>query len=43
MHVGNTTPCDLLAWTVVTVCAAMARSGTGRGGGSAAGIGIDDH
>jgi Dolichyl-phosphate-mannose-protein mannosyltransferase len=24
MHVGNTTPYDLLAWTVVTVCAAMA-------------------
>jgi hypothetical protein len=46
MHVGNTTPYDLLAWTVVTVCAAMAllrdRPRWWLGAGVAAGIGIED-
>jgi Dolichyl-phosphate-mannose-protein mannosyltransferase len=46
MHVGNTTPYDLLAWTVVTVCAAMAllrdRPRWWLGAGVAAGIGIQD-
>jgi 4-amino-4-deoxy-L-arabinose transferase-like glycosyltransferase len=46
MHVGNTTPYDLLAWTVVTVCAAMAllrdRPRWWLGAGVAAGIGVED-
>ncbi|MGH3188588.1 MAG: glycosyltransferase family 39 protein [Streptosporangiaceae bacterium] len=46
MHVGNTTPYDLLAWTVVTVCAATAllrdRPRWWLGAGVAAGIGIED-
>jgi len=46
MHVGNTTPYDLLAWTVVTVCAAMAllrdRPRWWLGAGVAAGIGLED-
>jgi 4-amino-4-deoxy-L-arabinose transferase-like glycosyltransferase len=46
MHVGNTTPYDLLAWTAVTVCAAMAllrdRPRWWLGAGVAAGIGIED-
>jgi hypothetical protein len=46
MHVGNTTPYDLLAWTVVTVCAATAllrdRPRWWLGAGIAAGIGIED-
>jgi hypothetical protein len=45
-HVGNTTPYDLLAWTVVTVCAATAllrdRPQWWLGAGVAAGIGIED-
>jgi len=45
-HVGNTTPYDLLAWTVVTVCVAMAllrdRPRWWLGAGVAAGIGIED-
>ena len=43
---GNTTPYDLLAWTVVTVCAAMAllrdRPRWWLGAGVAAGIGVED-
>ncbi len=46
MHVGNTTPYDLLAWTVVTVCVATAllrgRPRWWLGAGVAAGIGIED-
>jgi Dolichyl-phosphate-mannose-protein mannosyltransferase len=46
MHVGNTTPYDLLAWTVVTVCVAMAllrgRPRWWLGAGVAAGIGVED-
>jgi Dolichyl-phosphate-mannose-protein mannosyltransferase len=46
VHVGNTTPYDLLAWTVVTVCAATAllrdRPQWWLGAGVAAGIGIED-
>jgi hypothetical protein len=46
MHVGNTTPYDLLAWTVVTVCAATAllrdRPRWWIGAGVAAGIGIEN-
>jgi dolichyl-phosphate-mannose-protein mannosyltransferase len=46
VHVGNTTPYDLLAWTVVTVCAATAllrdRPRWWLGAGVAAGIGIED-
>jgi Dolichyl-phosphate-mannose-protein mannosyltransferase len=46
MHVGNTTPYDLLAWTVVTVCVAMAllrdRPRWWLGAGVAAGLGIED-
>ena len=46
MHVGNTTPYDLLAWTAVTVCAATAllrdRPRWWLGAGVAAGIGIED-
>ena len=46
MHIGNTTPYDLLAWTVVTVCAAMAllrdRPRWWLGAGVAAGIGVED-
>ena len=46
VHVGNTTPYDLLAWTVVTVCAAMAllrdRPRWWLGAGVAAGIGVED-
>ena len=46
MHVGNTTPYDLLAWTVVTTCVATAllrdRPRWWLGAGIAAGIGIDD-
>jgi len=46
MHVGNTTPYDLLAWTVVTVCAATAllrdRPRWWLGAGVAAGIGVED-
>ena len=46
MHVGNTTPYDLLAWTVVTVCAATAllrdRPRWWLGAGAAAGVGIED-
>jgi hypothetical protein len=45
-HVGNTTPYDLLARTVVTVCAATAllrdRPRWWLGAGVAAGIGIED-
>jgi 4-amino-4-deoxy-L-arabinose transferase-like glycosyltransferase len=45
-HVGNTTPYDLLAWTIVTVCAATAllreRPRWWLGAGVAAGIGIED-
>ncbi|HEY6316159.1 MAG TPA: glycosyltransferase family 39 protein [Streptosporangiaceae bacterium] len=45
-HIGNTTPYDLLAWTVVTVCAAMAllrdRPRWWLGAGVAAGIGVED-
>jgi 4-amino-4-deoxy-L-arabinose transferase-like glycosyltransferase len=45
-HIGNTTPYDLLAWTVVTVCAAIAllrdRPRWWLGAGVAAGIGIED-
>jgi 4-amino-4-deoxy-L-arabinose transferase-like glycosyltransferase len=45
-HVGNTTPYDLLAWTVVTVCVATAllrsRPRWWLGAGLAAGIGIED-
>jgi 4-amino-4-deoxy-L-arabinose transferase-like glycosyltransferase len=46
MHVGNTTPYDLLAWTVITVCAATAllrdRPRWWLGAGVAAGIGVED-
>ncbi len=46
MHVGNTTPYDALAWTVVTVCVAMAllrdRPRWWLGAGVAAGLGIED-
>ena len=46
VHVGNTTPYDLLAWTVVTVCAATAllrdRPRWWLGAGVAAGIGVED-
>jgi hypothetical protein len=46
MHVGNTTPYDLLAWTVVTVCVATAllrdRPRWWLGAGVAAGIGVED-
>jgi hypothetical protein len=46
VHVGNTTPYDLLAWTVVTACAATAllrdRPRWWLGAGVAAGIGIED-
>jgi hypothetical protein len=46
MHVGNTTPYDLLAWTVVTVCVAAAllrdRPRWWLGAGVAAGIGVED-
>jgi hypothetical protein len=46
MHVGNTTPYDLLAWTVITVCAATAllrdRPRWWLGAGVAAGLGIED-
>jgi len=46
MHIGNTTPYDLLAWTVVTVCAAIAllrdRPRWWLGAGVAAGIGVED-
>jgi len=46
MHVGNTTPYDLLAWTVVTVFVATAllrdRPRWWLGAGVAAGIGIED-
>jgi hypothetical protein len=46
MHIGNTTPYDLLAWTVVTVCVATAllrdRPRWWLGAGVAAGIGIED-
>ncbi len=46
MHVGNTTPYDLLAWTVVTVCVTTAllrdRPRWWLGAGVAAGIGIED-
>ena len=45
-HIGNTTPYDLLAWTVVTVCAAIAllrdRPRWWLGAGVAAGIGVED-
>jgi Dolichyl-phosphate-mannose-protein mannosyltransferase len=45
-HIGNTTPYDLLAWTVVTVCVAIAllrdRPRWWLGAGVAAGIGIED-
>jgi len=45
-HIGNTTPYDLLAWTVVTVCVATAllrdRPRWWLGAGVAAGIGIED-
>jgi hypothetical protein len=45
-HVGNTTPYDLLAWTVITVCVATAllrdRPRWWLGAGVAAGIGIED-
>ena len=46
MHVGNTTPYDLLAWTVVTVCVATAllrdRPRWWLGAGVAAGLGVED-
>jgi Dolichyl-phosphate-mannose-protein mannosyltransferase len=46
MHNGNTTPYDLLAWTVVTVCVATAllrdRPRWWLGAGVAAGIGLED-
>jgi 4-amino-4-deoxy-L-arabinose transferase-like glycosyltransferase len=46
MHIGNTTPYDLLAWTVVTVCVATAllrdRPRCWLGAGVAAGIGLED-
>jgi 4-amino-4-deoxy-L-arabinose transferase-like glycosyltransferase len=46
VHVGNTTPYDLLAWTAITVCAATAllrgRPRWWLGAGVAAGIGIED-
>ncbi len=46
VHVGNTTPYDLLAWTVVTVCVAAAllrdRPRWWLGAGVAAGIGVED-
>ena len=46
VHVGNTTPYDLLAWAVVTVCVATAllrdRPRWWLGAGIAAGIGIED-
>ncbi len=45
-HIGNTTPYDLLAWGVVTVCVATAllrdRPRWWLGAGVAAGIGIED-
>jgi hypothetical protein len=45
-HIGNTTPYDLLAWTVVTVCVATAllrdRPRWWLGAGVAAGIGVED-
>jgi hypothetical protein len=45
-HIGNTTPYDLMAWTVVTVCVAMAllrdRPRWWLGAGVAAGIGVED-
>jgi 4-amino-4-deoxy-L-arabinose transferase-like glycosyltransferase len=45
-HIGNTTPYDLLAWTLVTVCAAIAllrdRPRWWLGAGVAAGLGIED-
>jgi hypothetical protein len=46
MHVGNTTPYDLLAWTLVTVCVATAllrdQPRWWLGAGAAAGIGVED-
>jgi hypothetical protein len=46
VHVGNTTPYDLLAWTVVTACVATAllrdRPRWWLGAGVAAGIGVED-
>ncbi len=46
VHTGNTTPYDLLAWTVVTWCVATAllrdRPRWWLGAGAAAGIGIED-
>lgn len=46
MHIGNTTPYDLLAWTVITACVATAllrdRPRWWLGAGVAAGIGIED-
>jgi hypothetical protein len=46
VHVGNTTPYDLLGWTVVTVCVATAllrdRPRWWLGAGVAAGVGIEN-
>jgi hypothetical protein len=46
MHIGNTTPYDLLAWTAVTACAATAllrdRPRWWLGAGVAAGLGVED-
>lgn len=46
IHVGNTTPYDLFAWTLVTVCVATAllrdRPAWWLGAGAVAGIGIED-
>ncbi|HEX8005801.1 MAG TPA: glycosyltransferase family 39 protein, partial [Trebonia sp.] len=46
VHVGNTTPYDLLAWAVVLLCVATAllrgRSRWWLGAGLAAGIGLED-
>lgn len=46
IHVGNTTPYDLVSWTLVTVCVATAllrdRPAWWLGAGAVAGIGIED-
>ncbi len=47
MHVGNTTPVELLAWSVVLLCIATAllreRPRSWLGAGLAAGIGLEDN
>jgi Dolichyl-phosphate-mannose-protein mannosyltransferase len=47
MHIGNTTPIELLAWSVVVLCVATAllrdRPRWWLGAGAAAGIGLEDN